>query len=306
MTKACPIDRSPPTRPHPLIFPKQVHQLRTNYSKHMEDHSHSNHHTWIHRAKSGRQERITSTEGNSSGKLGWRTSPVNCCLRKGISAFLLQLRTLETVSTFKWETGQISVAFQCRMQRTLPGALSLCYGLHEFAVFRILEDKSECTLSLPGRNSHQVSAAACCRHPWGWSVSPNQFEAPLFSSIPVAVYDSRCELRAAWSTKVLGFTIAIVLGNVNFYTATMEVLGRRCSSVADHEQRSKLLDEEKVCWIDDKAREWHVFAVGAIALQRLKKGCTGGSAFTSRRTPFLCQSDKNCVLRKEKALNRGD
>lgn len=50
-------------------------------------------------------------------------------LVKGIAAFMLRLRTPGTVSTFKRETGQISVDFQCRTQRDLPGALSLCYAM---------------------------------------------------------------------------------------------------------------------------------------------------------------------------------
>lgn len=163
----------------------------------MGGHSLSNYHICLWRAYSG-EESITSIERNSSSMLGWPMSPINCCLWEGYLH-----------SGFSWEPwgqSQLSNKRQCSSRGHSSAGCkkpfqmsSACATIWPSWVCHLLDLGKQVWVS-PFSSRHNQPpgfCCCCCRHPWGWSISPT----PLFSTTPLAVSNSRCDLRTVESTK---------------------------------------------------------------------------------------------------------
>lgn len=151
------------------------------------------------------------------------------------------------------------------MQRTLPGVLSPCYIM---AFIRLWYTESWKTdLHVPFLSQAETAtrlllllvvdisgAGQSLRFSLRPLSSPQSFWLSVTASVILKQY------------ALLGILWAYPIHcPINFSSATVKVLGRRCLSatkpLADHKQGNQLSDEEKVCLIDEKEREKHACAL---------------------------------------------
>lgn len=179
------------------------------------------------------------------------------------------------VSTFKGKTGQISVAFQGWMQRTLPGVLSPCYVV---AFLSLLYTKSwKRDLCVPFLSQTETAArllslllvdiSGAGQSLWlSWRpLSSQSFWLSVTASVTSEQYGP---LGILWAYPIhCAWKLQFLQCHSEGPGKKMLVCGK---TVSRSWARKQLLDEDKVCLIDETEHEWCACTVEAMALEQLR------------------------------------